>query len=158
MKLSELQPRQSGIEVTVEVIDKGEVREFSKFGRAGRVCTAVVKDDSAQMNMTLWNEDIDKLKVGDRIKLTNGFVNEWQGEMQLTTGRAGKIEILEAQKDLSLEKPKTTKKPVKEELEEEPEEVENESYEEPEEPKEIEEDDEDQDFDEDLDVDEEYIE
>ncbi len=158
MKLSELQPRQSGIEVTADVIDKGEVREFTKFGRAGRVCTATVKDDSAQVNMTLWNEDVDKVKVGDRIKLTNGFVNEWQGEMQLTTGRAGKIEVLEAQKGLSSEKkPKAAKKSAKKEAEEEPEEVEENFDEEPEKHEEVKEDydsDEDQDFD----VDEEYIE
>jgi hypothetical protein len=26
--------------------------------------------------------------------LTNGYVNEWQGEMQLTTGRMGKMEVV----------------------------------------------------------------
>jgi len=147
MKLSELQPRQSGVEVIVDVIDKGEVREFTKFGRVGRVCTATVKDDSAQVNMTLWNEDIDKVKIGDSIKLTNGFVNEWQGEMQLTTGRAGKIEVLESQKGLSMEKPKkkpTTKKKSEKELGEQ--EVDAEL---PEKPEEIE--------DEDLNIDEEFI-
>lgn len=107
MKLSELQPKQSGVDVEVEVVDLGEVREFTKFGRVGRVCTAVVKDDSAQMNMTLWNDDIDKVKVGDMIKLTDGFVNEWQGEMQLTTGRAGKMEVIEGQAKLA--ESKTTK-------------------------------------------------
>lgn len=101
MKLSELQPKQSEVNVEVEVIDLSEVREFTKFGRVGRVCTATVKDDSAQMNMTLWNDDIDKVKVGDNLKLTNGFVNEWQGELQLTTGRAGQLEVLEGQAKLA---------------------------------------------------------
>ena len=143
MKLSELQPRQSGVDVTVNVIDKGEVREFTKFGRVGRVCTAIIKDDSAQMNLSLWNDDVDKINVGDRLKLTNCFVNEWQGEMQLTTGRAGKIEVLDAQQSLSEEEPK------KPEPEEEPE-TEEKAPEEPEEVEEIKE--------EKINVEEEFIE
>jgi ssDNA-binding replication factor A large subunit len=42
----------------------------------------------------LWNEDIEKIKAGDKVHLVNGYVSEWQGEMQLTTGRIGKLEIV----------------------------------------------------------------
>ena len=36
--------------------------------------------------------------------LTNGYVNEWQGEMQLTTGRMGKLEVIgKSDADLSKE-------------------------------------------------------
>ena len=149
MKISELQPKQSGINVEVVIVDKGDVREFTKFGKVGRVCTAVVKDDSGQINMTLWNDDIDKVKVGDRVKLTNGFVNEWQGEMQLTTGRAGQLEVLEGQAALSDEEPEEEKEEEpEEEKEEEPQEdIEEEPEEEPDEVAE-----------EDLDIDEEFIE
>ena len=101
MKLSELQPKQSGVNVTVEVVDMGEVREFSKFGKVGRVCNAIIKDDSGQMKLTLWNDDIDKVKVGAKLQLTDCFVNEWQGDMQLTTGRNGKMEVLESQASLA---------------------------------------------------------
>ena len=101
MKLSELQPKQSGVNVTVEVVDMGEVREFSKFGKVGRVCNAIIKDESAQMKLTLWNEDIDRIKVGAKLQLIDCFVNEWQGDMQLTTGRNGKMEVLEAQASLA---------------------------------------------------------
>lgn len=94
MKLSELKPKISGVNVEFDVIEKGDVREFNKFGRSGRVCTAVVKDESGQVKLTLWNEDVDKINVGDRVKLTEGYVSEYQGEMQLTTGRSGKLEII----------------------------------------------------------------
>ena len=47
MKISELKPKQSGVNIVAEVVEKGDVREFSKFGRAGKVCTVVVKDDVA---------------------------------------------------------------------------------------------------------------
>ena len=94
MKISELQPKMGNVDITVEVVEKGDVREFQKFGNTGRVCNAVVKDDSGTVKLTLWNDDIDKVNVGDKITLTNGYVNEYQGDMQLTTGRQGKMEVV----------------------------------------------------------------
>jgi len=95
MQVTELQPRQGKVDITVEVTDIGEIREFEKFGSRGRVANATVKDESGEIKLTLWNEDIDKVKVGDKIKITNGYVNEFQGEKQLTSGRFGKLEVLE---------------------------------------------------------------
>jgi replication factor A1 len=94
MPIKDLQPKQGNAEVEAVVIDKKEIREFNKFGKSGRVCNATIKDSTGKMALTLWNEQIDQVKVGDRIKVTNGYVNEWQGEMQLSTGRFGKIEVL----------------------------------------------------------------
>lgn len=94
MPIADLQPRQGKVEVEAEVVDKGEIREFNKFGKVGRVCNAKIRDDSGEIAFTLWNEQIDQVNVGDKIKVSNGYVNEWQGEMQLTTGKFGKLEIL----------------------------------------------------------------
>ena len=94
MQVKDLKPKQGSVDITVDIIDVGEAREFQKFGKAGRVATAVGKDETGDIKISLWNEDIDKVKAGDKIKLTNGYVNEWQGEMQLTTGRMGKLEVV----------------------------------------------------------------
>ena len=82
------------VDVTVDVVDVEEPREFQKFGKPGKVANATAKDETGNVKLTLWNEDIDKVKAGDKIHLTNGYVNEWQGEMQLTTGRLGKLEVV----------------------------------------------------------------
>jgi|ETNmetMinimDraft_2_1059921.scaffolds.fasta_scaffold206792_1 replication factor A1 len=95
MEVKDLQPKQGNVEVTVEITDKGETREFQKFGKPGRVCTAMAKDASGEIKLSLWNEQIDQINVGDKIKIINGYVNEWQGEKQLTTGRMGKFEVVE---------------------------------------------------------------
>ena len=92
MKISELEPNQKNVDVEAEIVDIGEIREFEKFGRAGRVATATLKDDSDQIQLTLWNEQIDMFTVGDKAKITGGYVKEWQGEKQLMSGKFGKIE------------------------------------------------------------------
>ena len=94
MKISELKSGQGQVEAEVEVIEKGEEREFQKFGKSIRVATITVKDKSGDMKMSLWNDDIDRINVGDNLKISNGYVKEFQGELQLTTGKFGKIEVL----------------------------------------------------------------
>jgi len=93
MKISELKPGQGSVELTGEVIEVGEVRTFNKFGSEGRVATAIMKDDSGQIMLSLWNEQIDKVKQGDTVTIKNGYVKEWQGELQITTGKMGTLEI-----------------------------------------------------------------
>ena len=95
MNIKELQVKQGNVEVEGKIVEKGDVREWSKFGKAGKVCSAVIKDESGTIKLSLWNEQTDSVNVGDKIKVSNGYVNEYQGEKQLTTGRMGKIEVVE---------------------------------------------------------------
>lgn len=94
MEIIDLQPNRGSIDLVFTIIEKGDVRNFEKFGRAGRVCTAKVKDDSGEVVLTLWNEDIDKVDVGDQVHLKNGWCSEFKGEKQLSAGKFGKIEII----------------------------------------------------------------
>ena len=94
MELSELKPKQGQVEIVGEITEIGETREFSKFGKAGRVATAMIQDSSGKMKLTLWNEQIDQVKVGDSVKISDGYVGEWQGEKQLSTGRNGTLEVV----------------------------------------------------------------
>ena len=94
MKVNELKPRMGKVELTASVTEVGEVREFDKFGKKGRVCNAKISDESGEAKLTLWNNEIDIVKQGDKIKITNGYVNEFQGEMQLTAGKFGKLEVV----------------------------------------------------------------
>jgi len=95
MNIAELKARQGNVDIEAEVVEIGEEKEFEKFGKKGRVANATVKDNSGEIKLNLWNDDIDKVKKGDRIKITNGYVNEFQGEKQLTSGRFGKLEVIE---------------------------------------------------------------
>jgi|TARA_B100001971_G_scaffold209277_1_gene232551 replication factor A1 len=99
MAIKDLKIREGNVEIEVDIVDVGEVREFEKFGRTGRVATAVAKDETGDIKLTLWNEDIDKVKPGDKVKISNGYVSEWQGEPQLTTGKMGKLEVVGESKE-----------------------------------------------------------
>ncbi len=92
--VKELQPKQGNVNIELDILDVGPAREFQKFGKPGRVSTAVGKDGTGDVKITLWNDEIEKVKGGDHIKITNGYVSEWQGELQVSTGRFGTIEVV----------------------------------------------------------------
>jgi replication factor A1 len=92
MKISELQIRQGNVDVEGTIKEIGEPRSFDRFGKQIRVADAILEDDSGTIKLTLWNDDIDQFKVGDNVKIVNGYVNEFQGEKQLTSGKFGKLE------------------------------------------------------------------
>ncbi len=125
MAIKDLKIREGNVDIVVEVVDKGEVREFQKFGKPGRVCNAKVKDDSGEVTLTLWNDEIDKVNVGDKLHIKNGYVGEWQGEPQLSAGRFGELEVLES--NAPTEKPAEEK--PEEPAEEEPLNIEEEKIE-----------------------------
>src|SRR3989338_535956 len=94
MQVKDLKPRQGNVDIILDITSVEAPREFQKFGKPGKVANAKGKDGTGEIKVTLWNEDIDAVKAGDKIQITNGYVNEWQGEMQLTTGRLGKLEVI----------------------------------------------------------------
>jgi len=94
MNISDIEVNQKNIEVTGKIIEISPVKEFSKFGKIGRVASAILKDDSGQIQLTLWDEQIESVKKGDKIKIMNAYVKEWQGEKQLNIGRYGTVEII----------------------------------------------------------------
>lgn len=87
--------RMGNVDLILTLAEKGEVRTFEKFGKSGRVCTSVAEDDTGKISLTLWNDDVDKVNAGDKIQIKNGWVGEYQGELQLSTGKFGSLEVLE---------------------------------------------------------------
>ncbi|MBT7902473.1 hypothetical protein HN587_01325 [Candidatus Woesearchaeota archaeon] len=94
MKIKELEPKQGNVEVQIKIKEMGDIREFEKFGKTGRVANAIAMDETGEIKLSLWNEQIDQIKAGDTVLIKNGYVNEWKGELQLTTGRAGSMEVV----------------------------------------------------------------
>lgn len=92
--IKELKPRMGNVDVEVEVVSVAEPREFEKYGKSGKVATARVKDDTGEVDLSLWNEQADEIKAGDKVKIANGYVSEWQGNLQLTAGKFGTLTVV----------------------------------------------------------------
>ena len=94
-KVSELKANQGKIDVEGTITALKPARSFNKFGKEGKVRNGTLKDDSGEVELSLWNEQADQVNTGDKIQITNGWVSEYQGKLQLSTGKFGQLIILE---------------------------------------------------------------
>lgn len=94
MKIADLQPNNTVDEIVLTIIEKKDPREVQKrFGGTARLAELVGKDkDGDTVQITLWNDEIGDVQEDDVIKIVDGWVKEWDNELQVSTGRNGRIE------------------------------------------------------------------
>ena len=95
MNIKDLKAGQGKADIEAVVKTKVEIRIINKYGKDLKLCNATISDDSGEIALTLWNDDADKVKQGDKVKITNGYVSEFNGKLQLTSGKFGKLEVVE---------------------------------------------------------------
>lgn len=95
MKVAELKPGMKGVNLIGRIEEISAPRQVTtRFGGMSRVADAILSDESGAVRMSLWNEQIDQVRPGDSIKVENGYVTSFRGEMQLNVGRYGKLSVL----------------------------------------------------------------
>ena len=84
-----------GINVQGTITKKDEIRNTNtKFGET-KVCDAILSDDSGSIRLTLWGEDTEKVKDGDKISIENAYTTTFRDKVQLNVPREkGKLEII----------------------------------------------------------------
>ena len=93
--ISEIRPGTGNVTAEGEISAKDEPRDVvSKFGKRLRVCSATLKDESGEITLSLRNDDIDRINVGDKVKIENGWVSDFKGQPQISAGKYGKITVM----------------------------------------------------------------
>ena len=94
-KVGELTPQSRAVNVTAKVVSKSEIREIpmGRDGSAHKVCDALVGDETGSIYLTLWDDNIEKVNEGDSIRVENGYVTLFKGNMRLNIGKYGKLEM-----------------------------------------------------------------
>ena len=92
MKIADIKGEQSRVDVEGEVIEKGEVRTVNlRAGGQSDVADCTIRDDTGQIKLSLWGEQINAVDVGDKVRIENGYTKAFRGEVQLNIGRYGKL-------------------------------------------------------------------
>jgi replication factor A1 len=66
-----------------------------------KVSDALVGDETGVVYLTLWDDNIEKVNDGDSIRIENGYVTLFKGNIRLNIGKYGKLEP--AKEPLSVE-------------------------------------------------------
>jgi replication factor A1 len=95
MNIADLRNGMKRVSVEATVAEKGTPRQvMSKYGtETYSVADAVVSDESGKIKLTLWNEQIAQVNVNDKIRIENGYVTSFKGEVQLNVGKFGKLTV-----------------------------------------------------------------
>lgn len=93
MKINEIKRGMSGISITAKIIDISDTRDVqTKYGRRS-VADATLEDETGQISMSLWENQINSVAVGDTVTVSGAYVTEFRDKLQLSIPRTGKIEI-----------------------------------------------------------------
>ncbi len=95
MKIKDLRNGMKRVNVEAKVTEKTDTREVSSRYKdeTYKVATAMVADETGTIKLTLWNEQIDQVNVNDTVKVENGYVTSFRGEIQLNIGKYGKLTV-----------------------------------------------------------------
>ena len=96
-KISELNPSSRAVNVLAKLMSKSEIRNVAagRDGEPHKVSDAMVGDETGCIYLTLWDDNIEKVKDGDTVLIKNGYINLFRGNMRLNVGRYGTLEISE---------------------------------------------------------------
>ena len=95
LKIKDLRDKMRNVTVEGKVMEKSDAREvLSRFkDETYKVASAIIGDETGTIKMTLWNEQIDKVNVDNMVKVENGYVSSFKGEIQLNVGKFGKLTV-----------------------------------------------------------------
>jgi len=95
LKIKDLRDGMRRVNVVAKVIEKSEPREVRSRYRdeTYRVADAIISDDTGKIKLTLWNKQIDQVNVDDTVKIENGYIRSFRGEIQLNVGRYGTLTV-----------------------------------------------------------------
>lgn len=96
MNISELtnDMRHVTIEGIVEKITEPRTVNL-RAGGSAQVADAIITDDTGNIKLSLWDDQIKMIKEGDKILIENGYTQAFRGENSLNIGRYGKLTVIE---------------------------------------------------------------
>ena len=93
--IEEAKNQRSDITLQGTIEEKGEPRTVNtKYGET-QVCDSYLKDETGRIKLTLWGEDIEKVKNGDTVSIQGAYTTTFRNEVQLNVPKKnGKLEVI----------------------------------------------------------------
>ena len=81
-----------GVFADGKIVDVSEPRKINtRYGQRS-VADATLEDRTGKIKLSLWEDMIDKVRVGDEVAISGAYVTEFRNELQLNISRSGKLE------------------------------------------------------------------
>lgn len=79
-----------------KVVEKSETKGvYSNYdGSPKKLSIATISDNTGSIKMQLWNDQIEKVSIGDSVQIENGRVKMFKGQFQVNIGRNSKLNVI----------------------------------------------------------------
>ncbi|MCJ7479384.1 MAG: OB-fold nucleic acid binding domain-containing protein [Candidatus Nanohaloarchaeota archaeon QJJ-7] len=93
MDIKDLTVESEDVELEAKIKDIETPRVVSgKYGQK-KITVANLEDDTGEIQVTLWEEQIDAVEEGAEVKVEGAYTRDWAGDLQLNIPRDGNIEV-----------------------------------------------------------------
>lgn len=81
--------------VEVLVLRRYPRREVNSANYRGPVAAACGRDETGVVGLVLWGEQVDSVRTGDVIRVSNGWCRRSHGELVVSSGRKGQLTVVQ---------------------------------------------------------------
>ncbi|MDY6761741.1 MAG: OB-fold nucleic acid binding domain-containing protein [Candidatus Nanohaloarchaea archaeon] len=97
MEIEDLTVESEDVELEATIRDIETPRAVvGKYGQK-RITVAILEDDSGEIQVTLWEEQIDAVEEGATVTVSGAYTRDWAGDLQLNIPRDGSIDVVDGQ-------------------------------------------------------------
>jgi len=96
MKIKDVNLGVKWVNLKARIVEKPVARTvFSRYGHNPLgISNSTISDDTGSIRLSLWNNQIDMVSLGDTVRIENGRVRTFRGELQVSVGRSGKLTVI----------------------------------------------------------------
>ena len=94
-KVVDLSPNEVIRRIELVVLRRYPRRLVNSANFTGSLAAACGRDETGLVGIVLWGEQVSRVKVGDVIRIENGWCRSRDGEIIVSTGRNGTLIILD---------------------------------------------------------------
>ena len=95
MKIKKLEEGMRGMFVDGTIVAISEARTINTRNGPRSVADATLEDKTGRIKLSLWEDMIEKVSIGDEVTISGAYVKEFRGELQLNISRSGRLETQE---------------------------------------------------------------
>jgi replication factor A1 len=92
MAIKDIEPKKGFELLEAKAISVSDARDVR--GGELKVQDVEIKDETGTTTLTLWNDEVGTVKVGDTVKVAKGWANEFQGKISVSAGKFGTLEVV----------------------------------------------------------------
>jgi replication factor A1 len=95
MKIGDIKVGMSGVTLEAKVVEISETRDVQTRYGPKTVADAIIEDDTGQISLSLWENQISAVQVGNTVQVTGGYVTQFRDKVQLNIPKSGRLQVLD---------------------------------------------------------------